>query len=209
MELGRPLEEVARRLGYSARLIRERVALLDLPKRAQTMVDKGELPLAGASELLRLVEHPERLNELPDNPPRNGDWQWHVDRMLNAVKADAALAKARELAMTARYPVVEFTNYIPHNIKTTVIGNDHDGLDVDKGRHRKEPCHAIAIITGHRPHSAEVCVDPSRHGPRGTSPLKSARRTDDDERRRAARAAARTARRPQGPRGGRGPAPGP
>ena len=79
-----------RRLGYSARLIRERVALLDLPKRAQTMVDKGELPLAGASELLRLVEHPERLNELPDNPPRNGDWQWHVDRMLNAVKADAA-----------------------------------------------------------------------------------------------------------------------
>lgn len=191
VELGRPLEEVARRLGYSARLIRERVALLDLPKRAQTMIDKGELPLVGAGELLRLVEHPERLNELLDNPPRNGDWHWHVDRMLSAVKADAAVAKARELAATARYPVVEFSNYIPHNIKTTAIGNDHGDLDVDKGRHRREPCHAIAIITGHRPHSAEVCVDPARHGPRGSSPLKSTRRTQDDERRSASRAAAR------------------
>lgn len=78
LDEGVDLDELVARTGYSARTIRERIALLELPPQAQAMIGKGELTLTAARDLSHQVRA-QRHNGRPASVPRGAKQTW-LDR---------------------------------------------------------------------------------------------------------------------------------
>ena len=172
IEHGQTLEGVARKLGRSKRHVTEHLALLDLPKEAQEAVHAGKFPVSAAGQLARLREHPDALARLLAHPPT--DWKAAVDRALGEARAAAEVARLTAQARAAGHAVLEFAWHIPGNSKATPIGREPGDVAVDLTAHRAEPCHAVAVLTGRPPRAVEVCTEPARHEPGGSSRLTTA-----------------------------------
>jgi ParB/RepB/Spo0J family partition protein len=174
VEAGWTVKDLAKRVGRSARHVSGRLALLELPKRMQAKVDRGDLSIADAAELLRAKGRPDVFAELVTAvlEDRIGNVAWSVSRALDdaerADKRTQAVAKATARGLT----VIDHDGRGIPARAGRAIGNGCDDLDVDKRAHAKEPCHAVLVDRDGT--TRALCTDPSRHAKKGPSEVKSA-----------------------------------
>jgi ParB/RepB/Spo0J family partition protein len=174
VEAGWKVKDLAKRVGRSTRHVSGRLSLLELPKRIQAKVDRGDLTIADAAELLRAKGHPEVFAELVSAvlEDRIGNVAWSVSRALDdaerADKRTQAVAKAEAKGLT----VIDHDGWGIPTRAGRAIGNGCDDLDVDKRAHTKEPCHAVLVDRDGA--TRALCTDPSRHAKKGPSEVKSA-----------------------------------
>ena len=172
-EAGRSMTDMAARLGRSAKHISGRLALLELPKKAQRALEHGSLSLADADALLEACEHPDLIEAVIDaRRDANGhfDIQRGIEHALRERRRDEAVAGLTERAAERGLILVEYEGYNPSGYRTV---KDQLGFDADARRqHRKEPCHAVTIETtwDGRADLVEVCTDWKRHRPHAKKP---------------------------------------
>jgi ParB/RepB/Spo0J family partition protein len=175
-KLGLSQRKIADRVGCSQSHVSKRLNLLELPKPVQTQVGKGALTLEAAALLMKLKDHPDRLEQAAKERP---------DRIADAVRVaeeeiafETKVLELRSVAEARGWPVVgEPPNeWDKRSFKTLAKWGYKDAeLDIPVQKHEAEPCHAVMIPVRrtYRPPSAtSVCTEPARHGPKGASELK-------------------------------------
>lgn len=180
-KLGLSQRQITERLGHqrSQSHVSKRMALLELPKPVQAQVGNGALTLEAAAALVRLKDHPEKLEAVAKEKPSRV-----IEAVEYAEKEIAWLVKRDELVAIAAgrsWPVVDCPrdSYSKRPFKLLAQwGYSEAELDLDVHKHEAEPCHAVMIPTGRiwphhdAPSATSVCTDPARHDAGGESTLK-------------------------------------
>lgn len=165
-EAGRSLTDMAATLGRSAKHISGRLALLELPKKAQRALEQSTITLGDAEALLDAREHPDLIEAVIDaRRDANGhfDLRRGIEQALRERHRDEAVAALTERATERGLTLVEHEGYNPSGYRTV---KDQLGFDTNARRqHRKQPCHAVTIETtwDGRAELVEVCTDWKRH----------------------------------------------
>lgn len=170
--LGYSARKLAKRVGRSERHVRERLALLELPESAQAAIDGGELSLADAKVLVVVKDHPEVIDQVVADRPR--DVGWAVKQQLRRRAAEERRAELASEQDAAGVRVVADEGHRPSGY--VALGD----LGVDPEAHADEPCHAVVIAEHYDgPQAVAVCTERRRHTKAGASAVKRAERDDD------------------------------
>jgi ParB family chromosome partitioning protein len=166
--------ELGRRLGRSSKHIAGRLALLELPKKVQAEVHRGALGVTQATTLLALKEHRQVITRLLADEWDRRNLERAVVREVARIAAEARSAQARAKLEDEGIPTVaDWNRHGQGGARQPVaIGAGYGELNVDVGKHGREPCHA-----GHVTRAGEIvllCTRPHRHRDGGDSSLKAA-----------------------------------
>lgn len=168
VELSVPVKDLAQRLGRSAKHITTRLALLELPAKVQTKIERGEVGLGEAASLLALKAHPDVIDRLLADEWDRRDLNRAAVREVARIEAEAKVAAAAEQLHAAGVTIVEKWNrHGGRGRQPVVLGSGHGELDVKPAKHKREPCHAA-----HFTRAGEIvwlCTDPARHRSGGES----------------------------------------
>ncbi len=88
VEYGLSVSALAKRLGRSGKHVSTRLALLELPKAAQTELEAGRLTVAEATALLALRHHPDAIDSLLADDYSRGDIDRAVIRETTRIEAE-------------------------------------------------------------------------------------------------------------------------
>lgn len=163
--------EIANRVGCSQSLVSKRIALLDLPERAQEMLVAKTLGVSVAVEIAKLADDPEKINEVLETFAETED----VDERRQVLD-DALEDLERETQRAALIADLEGQGVTVLSDAEAarahrVVGTDEwwSGKKVEfpKGladQHAAEPCHAVGLHRTFEGFTAKAyCTDPSRH----------------------------------------------
>lgn len=188
--LGMKTRALAKAVGRSEKIVRERLRLIELPDTAQALITSGTWSLDDAAHALTLIDHPDHLNALIAEG--RGGIEHRVRRISADIEREHAITVLVDEAIDAGKTMI--TLETPHRPLTD--------LGISAEDHAAEECHAhiVAAPNFGAPKLVEVCTDPSRHTKRGPSTVKKPANTSTltEEQREAKRAtteanAARTA----------------
>ena len=189
--LGYSARKLARRVGRSERHVRERLALLELPESAQAAIDGGDLSLADAKVLVVVKDHPDVIDQVVADRPRDVAWAVKQRLRRRAVEERRAVLAGEQEAAGVR--VVADEGHRPSGY--VALGD----LGIDPKAHAAEPCHAVVIADHYDgPQAVAVCTERRRHTKAGASPVK---RTEQDDDRAAERERAKLRRQAAAARG--------
>jgi ParB/RepB/Spo0J family partition protein len=166
-QLGCSQRELAAKVGKTQSHISKRLTLLELPEKAQTLVDSGGITVAAALELGKLSEHPERIGEVLKDIEADGraepeEVAWEIENQLAEVARLEKVANARKLLETAGVRIVESNGHGPPNGAVRISkGGSYQELKLDPEKHAVEPCHAAFV--NHYGDVVHVCTDRKRH----------------------------------------------
>lgn len=168
------VRKLAQTVGRSEKHVRGRLALLDLPESAQTLLDTGEITLGDAEVLLDAKDRPEVIDQvLADEANRHRIESALRNAVRQAEHADRRTALVAELEEAG-------ARVLGDDVGGTPVGD----LGIDETDHASEPCHAIVILDGYAgPQAMAVCTERQRHAKRGESEVKTERkapRSDPD-----------------------------
>lgn len=169
--LGSTVRRLAKRVGRPERHVRERLSLLELPPAAQAAIDAGEVSLADAKVLVVAKDHPEVIEAVLAEHPR--DVAWALKRALRQEAAGRRRAELEAELAAAGVRVLADEGSRPKGY--TTLGD----LGIDEAAHAGEDCHAVVVVTGHEgPVALACCTDRRRHAKAGRSELKAEREAD-------------------------------
>lgn len=173
IELAVPVKDLAQRLGRSAKHITSRLALLELPAKVQTKIERNEIGLGEASCLLALKDQPDVIDRLLADEWDRRDLSRAVIREVARIEAEArAVVAAEQLHADGVTIVEEWNRYGGRGRQPVALGSGHGELDVKPTKHKREPCHAAHITrTGD---IVWLCTDPRRHRTGGDSRIAAA-----------------------------------
>lgn len=178
--VGYSQRQLAEKVGKSQSHISKRISLLGLPEDTKKLVDKGDLPVTDALELVKLKEPKDTkvvLEEAQRSPHAS------MERLVErANEARAILTRTEEVKAKAKADkatFIEREDVIYGTAKPRIVGKDaHFGgalTWVDAKAHAKEPCHAVTVDRDGSP--LEVCTEPANHP---TSPTRGDSRAKPD-----------------------------
>jgi ParB family transcriptional regulator, chromosome partitioning protein len=108
--------ELVRRLNLSVSLVRERLAILELPERVQKLFHLSEIPLNSASKLLKLKDYPEEIEKFADRM---------ATRQVTLSSLDALITRRLPQLENAEQKTVKrvnhFGNHFPEGTQTQPI----------------------------------------------------------------------------------------
>jgi len=161
-ELGRSQRELAARLGKSQPHICKRLALLSLPEKVLAKVDSGGITLADANHLVKLAEHPKRIEKVLEGG--GGNIAYNVDVQLKELRKAERIktlkAECKKKGVTVLKSAHAYGFRPPEGVWR--IGTGYGELPLDAKAHASLPCHAVGID----PWSGEgvpCCTDRQRH----------------------------------------------
>lgn len=171
-QLGCSQRELAPKVGKTQSHISKRLALLELPEKAQSLVDSGGITVAVALELGKLAKHPARIQEVLDEIPADGQVQsedvaWEIEQQLGKIRtlekvarSEKAIAASGVHLLTVKRDSLGRVEF-PKGATTIAKGGGYDALKLDPDKHANEPCHA-AYVDAHG-EIVYVCTDRNRH----------------------------------------------
>jgi len=139
------IKELAARLGFSAALVKRRIALLDLPAEALAKLDSGEWTISDADEVAKHVNNDEIANRLAQ------------------LKRKSLIADRTEELTANGGRVCQGDSFHMWSAETAL-----EQLGIDPADHASEPCHAIGLRVPHgTTELTEIpcCTDKQRHSP--------------------------------------------
>ena len=169
ISLGHDIKTLAAAVGRSQGHVRKRLKLVELPAKAQRLIDDGEWSIDEGLVALKLIDHPEELNEIIADRPRNVGWA--INRALAHLDFDAKLGKLQARIDREGLTVLDD---LPRS------GALLSALGIVEKDHVGEECHAH-VISGDRdwgraPTLVGVCMRPNRHRVEGPSTVKAPHR---------------------------------
>lgn len=173
---GRPQRDLAKRLGKSQSYLSKHMSLaLRLPPAGQALLDSGGIKVHDAVLLASLHEHPDRVETVINAFRRSGpdDQTWNAGP---AVLADHINGAKREKARSTALKKLEDTGVQiidgnrPDWTGSVGLGAGAFGVELDPGKHAKEPCHRGWVDSDGN--TSLWCADRARHAPTGDSKLK-------------------------------------
>lgn len=177
LELGATQRELADRLGVSQPVISKRLALLDLPAKAQKELDSGGITLEDALHLTKLKDVPHRIQRALTEGKRYGSIERVVKEELREEEREKKkVAVSTQLQKDGIKIVVwpERTSWFGRKERPLRNGArssrysyrvHHDVVDLTVKQHAKEPCHAATIDPDGD--AIYLCTDPSHHAKKG------------------------------------------
>lgn len=195
VEAGWKIKDLARATGRSAKHVSSRLALLQLPAAVRTKVDRDQISIGDAAELLRLKDHPGLLDEVAKALVGDevDDVGWAVRHALQQAERQARRMVVIDELTASGVAVVEHDGYGIPNGMTELDG--YRGLGLDPDAHAGDDCHVVVVTRDgdQRP----ACSEPGRHARKGGSELKVVKplrtESEDDIRRKAEQKAVREA----------------
>jgi ParB family transcriptional regulator, chromosome partitioning protein len=176
VDLGLTQRVIAERVGCSQSHVSKRLELLVLPEKVQAKVGHG-ITVSDALELTKIADHPKAIEAAITDGKRYGDVAQAVERIQKDIEADAkhkeltAAAKAKGWTVVKEQPYGQRT--YKHVEKPDRWGPGSGAIQLEVGKHRKEPCHGVVIRKSWSGiEQVDVCTDPSRHSAKGESKLK-------------------------------------
>ena len=193
VEAGWRIRDLARATGRSAKHVSSRLALLQLPAAVRTKVDKDQISIGDATELLKLKDHPELLDEVAKALVGDevDDVGWAVRHALQQAERQARRAAVIDELTASGVAVVEHDGYgIPNGLGEL---DGYQGLGLDPDAHAGDDCHVVVVTRDGDQRLA--CSEPGRHSRKGASELKVVKpprvESEDDLRRKAEQKAVR------------------
>ena len=157
-EHGYTVRRLAKQVGRSERHVRSRLALLELPPVAQEAMDRNEISVGQAEDLLAAKDRPEIVEAILAEP----DWYRRdmgravSDALRRADHEDRRAALIAELTVNGTR-VLDSQGQRP---RSYVRLSD---IDLDESAHEDEPCHAAVVDMGYAgPAVVAVCTDRRR-----------------------------------------------
>ena len=188
---GMTQRSIAERIGCSQSHVSKRLALMELPPSALDAIGAGQVTLEEGAELVKLVDHPDHLenvwvawedfvteqkeyDETPeaDRPkwgvPYRPDIKRAVAQQLEEIRRNEARAEAEKKLKDKGIKIVkrDFSSN-----KFSAIGKGYGSLDLPVKKHEAEPCHAV-YFEQHSSKPVPCCTDTTRHAQKGPSSLK-------------------------------------
>jgi ParB family chromosome partitioning protein len=158
-EHGYTIRRLAKQVGRSERHVRTRLALLELPARAQDALERNDLTVGQAEALLAAKDRPDVIEAVLGEP------EWRLQDMERAVTD--ALRRAehqdRRAALVAKlqHAGLQVLESEGHRPKSYARLSD---LGLDETAHQGEACHGAVVEIGYGgPVVTAVCTDRRRH----------------------------------------------
>jgi ParB/RepB/Spo0J family partition protein len=172
VEYGFTENDLAHRIGRSAKHIAGRLALLRLPRKVQARVHAGDLGVTQATALLVLKDHPDVISRLLADEWDRRNLERAVVREVARIEAEDKSARARAKLEAEGVPMVnEWNRHGPGGARQpAAVGSGYGELNIDKHKHTREPCHACHVTR--LGEIVLLCTDPRRHRPGGESTVK-------------------------------------
>ena len=170
-EVGHNVKTLSTNIGRGQKYVRDRLRLVELPRKAQALIDSGDWTIEAGLVALKLRDHPNELEAIIESWPYN---------LVNAVEG-----RLREMAFeTAALKLA--TQAEAKGITLVKAGTKHErlsSLGIDATDHQGEDCHGV-ILTGNpsfrrKPTLEPVCTSPARHRAKGASAVKVAHSAGD------------------------------
>ncbi|MGY6501614.1 MAG: ParB/RepB/Spo0J family partition protein [Acidimicrobiales bacterium] len=203
VEAGMSQRDIAGVVGRNQSHISKRLKLLTLPDQVLDRVDAGHLPLDIAGDLARLVDHPDRLDQVlahlgddTPNPFQIEDARYELETQLEQARRDQAIAAARAELDAAGITEVDWPQFGSwQRTKVRPIGEPHTYLWPGKAPTKAKLTKAGHLAAAINPANGTivwVCTDPAVYDPApATGPDNDERGVDPVDAERKAIAAAR------------------
>lgn len=189
-ELGLDRKEIAGKTGLSAKLVGERVKLLDLPEKAQQAIHQGQLSIDAGLLLAKEATDPELVTQVVEDI-LTGDGRGSIEQRLDSVKRarenQDQFQKLSEKAAKLHdkgievivVPVEDQPGYYGWQTPRgwQAVGADrYDQIDLDAKVHAKEECAVFVLVEPKNEFVSVIfrqfCKKPARHTFTGASELK-------------------------------------
>lgn len=186
-EFGMTGKDIATKIGRNPGHVTKRLKLLELPPLAQAAISSGDLSIDEGIEVVKKFgEHP----DLIDKVIKNGEvdrLEWALSNAVRLKKAEddvaATLVKLKAKGTTVKKAAARYNQFsMPEGWVRVTTDSYRAGkgwLVLDDKRHAAESCHAVIVVTedGRPPQLVECCSAPARHGAKGESDIKAAKRS--------------------------------
>jgi len=181
-DAGKTQKQIAELVGVSQATVSKSLGVLELPPKIAAKVgvaSEDGIPIDSVADLLKLKDHPEVLDQVEKRTrDERHELSWEAEQALERIERDRRTAELTEQIKAKGWKSVkEARGYKKPYVALKGSGGAYfygEQLEIDKAKHRKEPCHGAYVSTGYtgKPALVEVCTKPERHKKGGDSELK-------------------------------------
>ncbi len=173
LDLGATAENIADAVGATAKTVDSWTAVLRLPRRVLRLVERGELSMKDAFQLVSIADSKADLENVVRDALAGHDVASCVGSVMRRREQERKRADALAQLETDKCAIVEVPQWghFPRGSATQRLGKASGNVNVSLAKHRKLPCHAAFVDTygeivyvctnarSHAPEPAEASVD--------------------------------------------------